>query len=74
MRLELVEVNGVQYVVKLFQFHKGAIRTAGIIAGAGSLIRFQFHKGAIRTYRCVPVLDFAHKFQFHKGAIRTGCS
>ena len=39
-------------VVFLFQFHKGTIRTADAIAGAGSLIGFQFHKGTIRTFRC----------------------
>ena len=33
----------------IFQFHKGAIRTAGSILGGSIAKSFQFHKGAIRT-------------------------
>ena len=36
------------YAVKLFQFHKGAIRTPSW-QGADFVFKFQFHKGAIRT-------------------------
>ena len=32
-----------------FQFHKGAIRTDGLLHVHVSDIVFQFHKGAIRT-------------------------
>ena len=59
------------YLRKLFQFHKGTIRTCEEPNSRCRATTFQFHKGTIRTYRCTPVLDFAHIFQFHKGTIRT---
>ena len=33
----------------VFQFHKGAINTAGRLVAQGALRQFQFHKGAINT-------------------------
>ena len=35
--------------VAVFQFHKGAIRTAGLNPYLAMQNEFQFHKGAIRT-------------------------
>ena len=54
-----------------FQFHKGAIRTAGVPSIVGGVPPFQFHKGAIRTRKTSKTGRRLSAFQFHKGAIRT---
>ena len=56
---------------RLFQFHKGAIRTLSAVKQARRLASFQFHKGAIRTCATLLCSSFLRRFQFHKGAIRT---
>ena len=39
---------------KQFQFHKGTIRTFGMLYEDMYLTAFQFHKGTIRTCRPFP--------------------
>ena len=55
----------------LFQFHKGAIRTAFLFHLCKVDNQFQFHKGAIRTSISQQHHICYYLFQFHKGAIRT---
>ena len=71
VRLELISVL-IQLRPPLFQFHKGAIRTAVHDDWKSQFIGFQFHKGAIRTQQPVTSPLQGQSFQFHKGAIRTG--
>ena len=61
----------VEIALDLFQFHKGAIRTAWVKILTHRFPRFQFHKGAIRTSGKWFEGDLVRLFQFHKGAIRT---
>mgnify|MGYP004465705391 FL=1 len=49
VRLEL-ETMLEEELIKIFQFHKGAIRTLKTERMICVLIIFQFHKGAIRTF------------------------
>ena len=48
VRLEL-NFGCIEFRLRLFQFHKGAIRTPCRLATSSSALLFQFHKGAIRT-------------------------
>ena len=50
VRLEL-NFGCIEFRLRLFQFHKGAIRTGSKFADAKVNNVFQFHKGAIRTGR-----------------------
>ena len=58
--------------IKLFQFHKGTIKTGKIQAGINpATSEFQFHKGTIKTNTFVSVQATVRRFQFHKGTIKT---
>ena len=56
---------------KLFQFHKGTIRTQSRKPGISVGTEFQFHKGTIRTGAGAESNYYVSGFQFHKGTIRT---
>ena len=70
VRLELLPIDDDKYI-KLFQFHKGTIRTNEVEFLDGSIRIFQFHKGTIRTTQSAPGIAAPSPFQFHKGTIRT---
>ena len=60
------------WVARLFQFHKGTIRTVNTNFNWTLKILFQFHKGTIRTCKVLrPLRWIIPTFQFHKGTIRT---
>ena len=71
VRLELRRFVRISIELPIFQFHKGAIRTASGDGGWMIPPRFQFHKGAIRTTTTDNAFEGTPVFQFHKGAIRT---
>ena len=70
VRLELVQ-RGFDEHERLFQFHKGTIRTRNLEATRPHKDEFQFHKGTIRTRSGCPFSPALLQFQFHKGTIRT---
>ena len=70
MRLERL-FNVTLKSLKLFQCHKGAIRTSQSNVSRNAFDVFQFHKGAIRTGQLNGNIYRSARFQFHKGAIRT---
>ena len=54
----------------MFQFHKGAIRTTGVLVICRKITRFNSIK--VRLERCAAIpTELPKLFQFHKGAIRT---
>ena len=53
VQLEHIPVEVFSKIKKLFQFHKGTIRTDMILERLIVLASFQFHKGTIRTYKGV---------------------
>ena len=44
----------------LFQFHKGTIKTSGLVSAGVGALSFQFHKGTIKTK---PIQTFAPLFE-----------
>ena len=62
---------GGHYIVWLFQFHKGTIKTL-VLTKRDDQARFQFHKGTIKTIIIEVYACIIYKFQFHKGTIKTG--
>ena len=70
MRLE-PETIGTVLFTRVFQFHKGAIRTPRLLAR--SYLREYFNSIKVRLELDVPERDNLGNltFQFHKGAIRT---
>ena len=59
------------YLQRLFQFHKGSIKTNNIKAYVVGVNKFQFHKGSIKTDLGEAHFVVADMFQFHKGSIKT---
>ena len=56
--------------LRIFQFHKGTIKTSHRIPCPPLSSVFQFHKGTIKTL--LPVYyGLVAVFQFHKGTIKT---
>ena len=54
-----------------FQFHKGAIRTAGWYQVQSVRLHFNSIKVRLELYMARKAKERAETFQFHKGAIRT---
>ena len=58
-------------ISKIFQFHKGTIKTTDTPEGYWSSSAFQFHKGTIKTMVSLLTVVLCLQFQFHKGTIKT---
>ena len=71
VRLRLVGLILVDDSCAMFQFLKGAIKTAKINCVAHLVFGFQFLKGAIKTAALLIDSVANFKFQFLKGAIKT---
>ena len=56
---------------RIFQFHKGTIRTRNQQKDVEQHLSFQFHKGTIRTPEDYSLENLLRAFQFHKGTIKT---
>ena len=57
-------------IIKMFQFHIGAIKIKHCRAGKTDLLKFQFHIGAIKMSFFESFNINNYKFQFHIGAIK----
>ena len=57
--------------LRLFQFHKGTIKTLFLVMSAIIFVAFQFHKGTIKTESGKWSNYGGMLFQFHKGTIKT---
>ena len=69
VRLE-PQIGSSGYSAKIFQFHKGAIRTSPFQVPPHHFLNFNSIK--VRLEHDIPfLLNHGQIFQFHKGAIRT---
>ncbi len=53
-----------------FQFHNGAIKSAGVQTLLVAYCSFQFHNGAIKSFPAWAISSCLFTFQFHNGAIK----
>ena len=56
---------------RVFQFHKGTIKTSDAFYSQTAYKGFQFHKGTIKTTKLKKNGIRQILFQFHKGTIKT---
>ena len=70
VRLNQAAYKG-EYDVRIFQFHKGTIKTRFPSSSISKLPLFQFHKGTIKTGGRLCRHRTNNLFQFHKGTIKT---
>ena len=71
VRLKLDKLDADIAIAVLFQYQKGAIKTAARTACGGSVDPFQYQKGAIKTGAGDQAGDLVAHFQYQKGAIKT---
>ena len=71
VRLEPAFRGPYHYQIQVFQFHKGAIRTAEPNEERFDLDNFNSIKVRLELYCSFNVVVPLTEFQFHKGAIRT---